>query len=398
MRGAALLLAAVLASGCAVPVTPSSMAPVAGADVQERTLVARATPYRDADLEALLAHVTTALLTESERASAAPEIVVLRDPTINAFVLPSGRIYLHTGLLARLGSEAQLATILARALAQASRRDALELQAGSGKVPEVLPAVRSTIGTALATDTGWSVMSPVAEAILGGNLSVVYVAAVSGYGRELERTADAGAIQRLVRAGYDPKEAPRTFERLRREAKVGGALERFFLGDDAALAERVESIARVVAEDYAVAAAMPDTVKSSDEFEEVAATVARDNARLELRRGRFRAAQEQLDRAMAVSPSDPQAYLALGELFRLRAQRARGAAERDELTRRALWAYEHSAMLDPALAEVVRELGLLYYQQGLRERALEAFMRYLVLSPDAPDAPRVSEYVAVLSQ
>ena len=398
MRGAALLLAAVLASGCAVPVTPSSMAPVAGADVQERTLVARATPYRDADLEALLAHVTTALLTESERASAAPEIVVLRDPTINAFVLPSGRIYLHTGLLARLGSEAQLATILARALAQASRRDALELQAAPGKVPEVLPAVRSTIGTALATDTGWSVMSPVAEAILGGNLSVVYVAAVSGYGRELERTADAGAIQRLVRAGYDPKEAPRTFERLRREAKVGGALERFFLGDDAALAERVESIARVVAEDYAVAAAMPDTVKSSDEFEEVAATVARDNARLELRRGRFRAAQEQLDRAMAVSPSDPQAYLALGELFRLRAQRARGAAERDELTRRALWAYEHSAMLDPALAEVVRELGLLYYQQGLRERALEAFMRYLVLSPDAPDAPRVSEYVAVLSQ
>jgi regulator of sirC expression with transglutaminase-like and TPR domain len=143
---------------------------------------------------------------------------------------------------------------------------------------------------------------------------------------------------------------------------------------------------------------MPDTVKSSDEFEEVTATVARDNARLELRRGRFRTAQEQLDRAMAVSPSDPQAYLALGELLRLRAQRARGAAERDELTRRALWAYEHSAMLDPALAEVVRELGLLYYQQGQRERALEAFMRYLVLSPDAPDAPRVSEYVAVLSQ
>ena len=398
MRGAALLLVAVLASGCAVPVTPASVAPATGADVQERTLVTRATPYRDADLEALLAHVMGALLTESERAAAAPEIVVLRDPTISAFVLPSGRIYLHTGLLARLGSEAQLATVLARALVQASRRDALELQAAQGKVPEALPAVRSTIGTALATDTGWSVMSPVAEAILGGNLSVVYVAAISGYGRELERTADAGAIQRLVRAGYDPKEAPRTFERLRREAKLGGALERFFLGDDAALAERVESIARVVAEDYAVAAAMPDTVKSSDEFEEVTATVARDNARLELRRGRFRTAQEQLDRAMAVSPSDPQAYLALGELFRLRAQRARGAAERDELTRRALWAYEHSAMLDPALAEVVRELGLLYYQQGQRERALEAFMRYLVLSPDAPDAPRVSEYVAVLSR
>ena len=367
--------------------------------MQERALLARAPTHGDPDLSALLARVTTALLTDSERADSVPEIVVLRDPAINAFVLPSGRIYVHTGLLARLESEAQLATVLGRALVHASRRDALERASAQGRVDEALRAISAAIGNALVTAaTDPSVLSPVAEARLGGNLSIADVAAVTGYGRELERAADIGAIRRLVRAGYDPKEAPKTFERLRRDARAGGAFEGFFLGNDAALAERVEMTARVVVSDYIVAAAMPDTITSTEEFEEIVAAVARDNARLEVRSGRFRAAQEQLDRAMAVWPADPQAYLALGELFRLRAQRARGAADRDELARRALWAYERSASLDPSLAEVVRELGLLYYQQGRRERAREAFTRYLTLSPDAADAPRVLEYIAILTR
>ncbi|MEM7284442.1 MAG: M48 family metalloprotease, partial [Pseudomonadota bacterium] len=37
---------------------------------------------------------------------------VLRDPTPNAFALPDGQIYIHTGMLARLHNEAQLACLL----------------------------------------------------------------------------------------------------------------------------------------------------------------------------------------------------------------------------------------------------------------------------------------------
>ena len=43
---------------------------------------------------------------------------------------------------------------------------------------------------------------------------------------------------------------------------------------------------------------------------------------------------------------------------------------------------------------MVRQLGLLYYQQGQLERAREAFTRYVEENPDAPDALRVSEYLA----
>jgi tetratricopeptide (TPR) repeat protein len=119
----------------------------------------------------------------------------------------------------------------------------------------------------------------------------------------------------------------------------------------------------------------------------------RDNARLEFGAGRFRLAQEQLDRALAWAPADALTYLAYGDLYRLRAQRARGAADRDDLVRRALASYERCATLDPDVIEVQRQLGLLYYQLRQIDRAREAFSRYVRLRPDAPDAARVREYL-----
>jgi predicted Zn-dependent protease len=395
-RGAALLLVAVLAASCASAGAPRVSEPVP-ADVQERTLLAGLPVLDDPAPAALVTRVAAALLTDAERAAAPPDVVVVRDPTVAAFALPSGRVYLHTGLLARLESEAQLATILARALTLARLGPALEGRARAGAVDDALLAMPAAVAAALAAgNEDGALLSATAAAILGERLFLPYVAAVTGYGTALEAEADAGALRRLVRAGYDPKQAPRTFERLRSEAKGGGPIERFFLGREAALGERADTLARLVARDYAVAAAMPDTVTTTAEFAGTMAAVARENARLELGIGRFREAQEQLDRALAVRPEDARAHLYVGDLHRLRAQRARGAAERDELARRALAAYERCAGLDPDIVDVARQVGLLYYQQGRVEQAREAFARYLGRSPDAPDAPRVREYLAAL--
>jgi tetratricopeptide (TPR) repeat protein len=253
----------------------------------------------------------------------------------------------------------------------------------------------AAVGTALAApEPAIAVLSPTAEAMFGARLDGVYAAAIAGYGPDVEADADAEALARLARAGYDPAHAARAFERLRREARAGGALERFSLGREAALAARAQSLARLLAARGAAAA--PGVSGVAPDFARAMAVIARDNARLELGVGRFRAAQDQLDRALVAAPDDARTHLLLGELYRLRGQRARGAAERDELARHALHAYERAAGLDPALRDVARQIGLLYYQQGQLAHAREAFARYLASHPDAPDAARVREYLAAL--
>ena len=389
----ALALAALLTAGCATTLS-APVAPPLTLDAQEETLRGRVGVVDDPAVAALLTRVTSALLT-AEDGPAPVELVVLRDPTLAAFALPSGRIYLHTGVLARLENEAQLATVLARALALRARRAALDAAPSADAMQDTLLAMPAAVATTLAApEPAIAVLSPTAAAVLGHRLDAVHTVAVLGYGRDVEAEADAGALRRLAHAGYDPSEAARTFERFRREARAGGAIERFVLGRDAVLAARVQSLAQLLA--TRGASAEPGGTEVAPDFAPAMAVVARENARLELGVGRFRAAQDQLDRAIVAAPDDARTHLALGDLYRLRGQRARGAAERDELARHALHAYERAARLDPGLRDVARQIGLLYYQQGQLARAREAFARYLASHPDAPDAPRVREYLAAL--
>jgi tetratricopeptide (TPR) repeat protein len=389
------LLAAVLLPSCAtLPALPPS--PQIAADAEDRILMTSVRAYEDPELTAYLGKIIGVLLSEEERAGAAPEIVVVRDPTINAFAMLPDRIYLHTGLLSRIDNEAQLATIVAREVTHLRRRPEVALADAHARIAEALHRVASEITASTPfAEEGSAVLSPMAHAILGARLPRAYVASTTGFGRESEAIADAGAMERLVRAGYDPKEAPKVFERLRKEARAGGALERFLLGSDAGLAERIEVMTRLVSVATAtvLATPVPDAAKGTNDFDKRMAIVTRENASLELRAGRFRNAEVQLGRVLAVAPADAMAYLYVGDLHRLRAQRVRSVADRDELGRKALAAYERCAALNPDIAEVPRQLGLLYYQLRQIDRAHEAFARYLTLSPNASDAARVREYL-----
>jgi len=203
---------------------------------------------------------------------------------------------------------------------------------------------------------------------------------------------------RLVLAGYDPKEAPKVFALLQSEGKDRGGLETFFFGSHPRLQERIETTNEFLKTGYAEAAARPDTVKTSEEFGLRMRTVVRENALLDIRAGRFKLAQDQLERVVAITPKDPMAQLYFGDLYRLQSQRARTATDRESFARKALEHYERSAVLDPALPDPFRQLGFLYYQQKDAEHAREAFTRYLALKPDAPDGKRIKEYLLELDR
>jgi tetratricopeptide (TPR) repeat protein len=126
--------------------------------------------------------------------------------------------------------------------------------------------------------------------------------------------------------------------------------------------------------------------------------VVRENAWLDVRAGRFALARRQLDRVLAADPGDAVAHLYYGDLHRLWAQWAGSPEERAREVHQARARYERAAALDPGYAAPFRELGLLAYQEQEPAKAREAFERYLLLSPDAPDARRIREYTIELTR
>ena len=393
-------------NGGGTPFTPEAddLRLWAQAEKEEQQLQKRSRLYDDPLLDEYLARIAAKLVREA----GGPRFTfaVLRDPTLNAFAFPDGRIYIHTGLLARLDNEAQLAMIVGHEMTHVTGRHALSFTRDDQNKPIrfTVAALAASIGVAVAAgsgagsgdDVGTAVLSPTASVILGLGLRLAAVAAISGYGRDLEREADAGAMENLVRAGYDPKEASKAFERLRNESGERGSLEIFFFGSHQKLTERIEATAELIKTSYATTVAAPGTRKGTGEFELRMRTVVRENARLDIQAGRFKLAEAQLDRVLAATPGDPVAQLYYGDLYRLQSQRARDAADRADKVQRALERYERAAQLDPAFPDPFRQLGFLYYQQKETARAKAAFQQYLALRPDAPDSARIKEYLVEL--
>lgn len=379
------------------------------ADKEEQELLKKNKPYDDPMLEEYLGKIGDQLLPDNVRAAGGPgyRFGVIRDPTLNAFAMPNGRIYIHTGMLAQVQNESQLATILGHEMTHVSNRHALKFtrDAQTKQILYTVAAIAASIGVAAAAGSmsknnpvGGAVLSQTANAILGLGLQLATIAAINGYGRDLEREADAEGLDRMVRAGYDPKEAPKVFALLKDSSGDRGSLETFFFGSHPRLQERIEITQDLVRTKYAAAAGSSSVVVNSDEFELRMRTVVRDNARMDIAAGRFPLAQKQLDRVLAITPKDPVTHLYYGDLYRLQAQRAKSTLDKAELAHKAMESYRRSVQLDPQAPEPHRQLGLLYYQQRLPDRAREAFSQYLALKPDAPDAKRIKEYIVELDR
>ncbi len=379
-----------LLSACATRVVPIGAGPGpftpdaderllwAQADKDATALLARVRLHDDAVLVTYLTGLAERLTPAAARTAGgpAPRVILLRDPTLGAFAWPDGRVFVHTGLVAAVESEAQLALVLARELAHVIQRHAL-VAWRDGRV-----------GPPLVTEAG--PLAPTAAAIRAGKLPVATLAAVTGYGERLERAADEAGLAAVAGAGWDARAAAAVWPTLAGQAGERGALETLLLGRPAWLRDRIEGTA---GGGPAAEAATPDGV-----FEARRRALVRDNAGDDTRRGRFALARRQLDRVLAADPGDAAAVVADGELYRLRSQRAATPEERDAEIRLARARYTRALALDPARVEAHRQLGLLYFQQQSFARAREALQAYLAGAPGAADAARIAEYVRELGR
>src|SRR5256885_13126278 len=123
------------------------------AEKEEEALAKKAKIYDDPLLEEYLGKLGDRLLPDEVRAAGGPgfRFGVMSDPTLNAFAMPNGRIYVHSGLLSRLDNEAQLAMILGHEMTHVTGRHALPFtrDATNKQILFTVLAVAASIGVAV---------------------------------------------------------------------------------------------------------------------------------------------------------------------------------------------------------------------------------------------------------
>jgi predicted Zn-dependent protease len=327
--------------------------------------------YRDEELEAYLNTIARKLQPEQTSAHIPIKIMVIKNHLLNAFAYPNGVIYLHTGIIARMENEAQLATLLAHEMTHVTHRHLLRRFRDIKNKTAFLVTLQVTTGG----------LAGIGElAILIGAIGTL--SSVSGYSKELETEADTEGFQLMIRSGYAPEEAPKLFTHLKKEVEEDKRKEPFFFGTHPRLQERIENYETAL---KTINKQQKEGNKNTDVFFQKTCRVMIDNASLDLKAGRFKIAQQAVENYIAIKQNDAKAYYLLGEIYR-----QKGGREDFEKPKEY---YQRAVSLDPSYPDPYKGLGLIYLRQGEKTLAKNSFETYLLLSPQASDRGHIENYI-----
>ena len=192
--------------------------------------------YEDPELARWIDEMGQAMAAESERPDLPWTFRVLDDPTINAFALPGGYIYVTRGILAHLTSDAELAGIVGHEIGHVTARH------GITRVSRAqLAQVGLGLGMILAPD-----LRPFGEAA-GAGLQLLFLS----NSRDAEREADDLGLGYMSAEDYDPRAVARVFEMLARAsgAEDGDRIPGFLSTHPDPLDRRDRILARTTGDD-----------------------------------------------------------------------------------------------------------------------------------------------------
>ena len=177
---------------------------------------------RDATLQNYVNSVGQRMVRQTNMAGRPWRFYVVQDSRINAFNVPGGLVYVHTGLLAQSGSAAEFAGALAHEIGHGVARH------GTRRLSQAQEA-NIIAGVLLGRNPG-------AVAQIG--TQVVAAGAFARFSRADEREADVMAVQLMAATGYDPEGLARLLERLMQEGGSAGG----FFSSHPNPAERVQNV------------------------------------------------------------------------------------------------------------------------------------------------------------
>jgi predicted Zn-dependent protease len=174
--------------------------------------VAGAPASTRADWKAMVERVGLRIAAVAERPDFQWEFKLIAENTVNAFCLPGGKVAFYEGIMPVCGDDTGVAVVMGHEVAHALARHGGErvsqsvvAKMGTDVVSKVLggsdAASQQMIATALGAGAKYGALLP--------------------WGRTQESEADQIGLILMAKAGYDPREAPRFWQRM--EAKTGSA-------------------------------------------------------------------------------------------------------------------------------------------------------------------------------
>ncbi len=147
------------------------------------------TEFNNPELLKYISEIGEKLAEVSHRNQLVYHFTLLDSPQVNAFAIPGGYVYLTRGMLAYLGSEAELSGVIGHELGHITARHGVK-QYSKNQITSILQTVFGIL---------------VGNRQLANLSQLASVAILRGFGREAELEADRIGADYLAKLGYDPE-------------------------------------------------------------------------------------------------------------------------------------------------------------------------------------------------
>lgn len=141
------------------------------------------------------------------------EFRVVRSKQVNAFCLPGGKVVVYTGILPVCETDAGLATVMGHEIGHALARHGAERMAQQQMVALGEQAAAASLGS-VSPEQRQKILGLLGA---GGNVGILLP-----FSRKHESEADHIGLLLMARAGYDPVEAVKFWERMEKATGAGG--------------------------------------------------------------------------------------------------------------------------------------------------------------------------------
>ena len=322
---------------------------------------------------------------------------IIDDPSLNAFAVPGGYVYFHSGTVLAAGSLDELAGVMGHEIAHVKARHYARMKQ-KAQIPDLVTNLGS-LAVAAATE----------EPGIATTGQALNVALKLQWSREFEAESDELGSIFVARAGFDPAGSVRFFERILEERDRSPVNLPPYLFSHPEVEERMQAV-RETAAGLHPAGAVPDALEDSfheaqDRLTQLVSigrsslppTAAQADPNLNrelLQKAESLAAEGELDAALEVledaarrEPRDPRAPFRRAEILTRQGRHLEAIA-----------AYRRTAELDPTRASVFYRLGLAHKAAGQREHAVYALEQAVLRSsPDSSLRKRADWEVGKLS-